>query len=233
MERAPEILPNTTSRLIAMALLLVSDEEVVRRSMGASAEDFTLYREGKKEPPWPAFDGLVELIVSRQRERMARTRVRLRAAATLQRSTEIRGRLLESATMQMRSDAASLQLLDTDKKELLLLGWKGFHPDSAAYWQRVPCGNESTCGVALKERQRVIVPDVNDPTFGLTEEGIAYYKRSGLVAVQSTPLVSRDGRLLGMMSTHWRRLYHPMKAELALFDVLAHQAADLLDGTIT
>lgn len=190
--------------------------------------------DGLATVPEEIFFKTVDLVTSRGlTELTERTRARMRAVAALQRSTEIRGQLLESAAMQMRSDAASLQLLDTQKNELLLLGWKGFHPDSAAYWQRVPCGSESTCGAALKERQRVIVADVHDPACGLTEEGIAYYKRSGLVAVQSTPLVSRDGHLLGMMSTHWRRLHQPTQADLALFDVLARQAADLLDGAHT
>ena len=151
-----------------------------------------------------------------------------RAAAVFERS-KLRGRLLESAVMQMRSDAASVQLLDVEKNELLLLGWKGFHPDSATHWQRVACGPESTCGAALKERQRVIVADVKDPACGLTQEGIACYALSGLIAVQSTPLVSRDGRLLGMLSTHWRRLHQPTEPDLALFDLLARQAADVLD----
>ena len=135
--------------------------------------------------------------------------------------------------MLMRSDAASMQVLDADKDELLLLGWKGFHPDSAAYWQRVSVGNESTCGAALKERQRVIVADVNDPTYGLTQEGIAQYKLSRLVAVQSTPLVSRDGRLLGMISTHWRRVHQPAERDLARFDLLARKAADVLESART
>ena len=135
--------------------------------------------------------------------------------------------------MLMRSDAASMQVLDVEKEELLLLGWKGFHPDSAANWQRVSVGNESTCGAALKERQRVIVADVNDPNYGLTQEGIAQYKLSRLVAVQSTPLVSRDGHLLGMISTHWRRAHQPAECDLAQFDVLARQAADVLESART
>jgi len=152
-----------------------------------------------------------------------------RAAAARERSRVARTRLVEEAAMLMRSDAASVQLLDAGKEELLLLGWKGFHPDSAAHWQSVPVGRGSTCGAALKERQRVLVADVNDPACGLTQEGIAHYALSGLVAVQSTPLLSHDGRLLGMLSTHWRRAHQPAQRELALFDVLARQASEVLE----
>jgi PAS domain-containing protein len=57
------------------------------------------------------------------------------------------------------------------------------------------------------------------------------YRRSGIRAVQSTPLLSRSGRLLGMMSTHWREPHQPADHALRLLDVLARQAADLIDRT--
>ena len=174
--------------------------------------------------------------LARQAAAAARSRVDqalTKAATAVERSKEMRARLVEEAAMLMRSDAARVQLLDVEKEELLLLGWKGFHPDSAAHWQRVSVGSGSTCGAAMKERQRVIVADVNDPACGLTQEGIAHYKLSKLVAVQSTPLVSRDGRLLGMLSTHWRRTRQPAERDLVLFDVLARQAADVLERVHT
>ena len=50
-------------------------------------------------------------------------------------------------------------------------------------------------------------------------------------AVQSTPLVSRDGRPIGMISTHWKSPHTPAEGELRLLDVLARQAADLIERT--
>jgi hypothetical protein len=46
-------------------------------------------------------------------------------------------RILEAAISIMSSDMASMQLLDPDRKQLQLLVWKGFHPQSAAFWQSV------------------------------------------------------------------------------------------------
>src|SRR5262249_47977944 len=54
-------------------------------------------------------------------------------------------------------------------------------------------------------------------------------RRSNIRAVQSTPLVSRSGRLLGMLSTHWREPHQPRERALRSLDVLARQAADLID----
>src|SRR5678816_1899830 len=47
-------------------------------------------------------------------------------------------------------------------------------------------------------------------------------------AMQSTPLLSRQGQVLGMLSTHWRRVTHPGAEDLRKMDVLASLAADLL-----
>ena len=47
--------------------------------------------------------------------------------------------------------------------------------------------------------------------------------------MQYTPLVSRFGQLLGMISTHWREPHQPTERALWRLDVLARQAADLLE----
>jgi hypothetical protein len=39
---------------------------------------------------------------------------------------------------------------------------------------------------------------------------LAAYREAGVRSMQATPLVSRTGRLLGMISTHWRQnINHP------------------------
>ena len=51
-------------------------------------------------------------------------------------------------------------------------------------------------------------------------------------AVQTTPLFSRSGKPLGMLSTHWKRPHKPSSRDLKLFDVLARQAADAIERTM-
>jgi PAS domain S-box-containing protein len=57
------------------------------------------------------------------------------------------------------------------------------------------------------------------------------YRRSRIRAVQSTPLRTRTGSPLGMLSTHWRAPHTPTDDDLTLFDVLARQVADLIERT--
>lgn len=85
MDGVPPKLPNTTSRLIAMAVSLTGSVDEVRAQMRSSAADFEDYRAGRKEPIWPELDKLIALIVREQgsiiaknKERIARNRERLK-----------------------------------------------------------------------------------------------------------------------------------------------------------
>ena len=55
------------------------------------------------------------------------------------------------------------------------------------------------------------------------------YIGAGILSVQTTPLVSRSGALLGMVSTHWREPHELSASELRSLDVLSRLAADLIE----
>jgi hypothetical protein len=74
MDRIGPRLPNTSSRLIAMAASLVDSAEQVRVEMGCTPEDFREYCAGHKEPPMPEFDRLITLIVREQGRMIAQNR---------------------------------------------------------------------------------------------------------------------------------------------------------------
>ena len=90
-------------------------------------------------------------------------------------------------------------------------------------------GIGSICGAALATGERSIVPDIELCDFMAGTEDLETYRKAGMRAMQSTPLVSRAGRLLGMISTHWRNPHQPSERDLRLLDVLARQAADLIE----
>jgi PAS domain S-box-containing protein len=139
--------------------------------------------------------------------------------------------ILEAAIGLMSSDMASLQLLDPQRNQLRLLAWKGFHPQSAAFWETVHFKSNCSCGLALATGARVVVLDSETCDFMAGTADLDEYRRSNIRAVQSTPLVSRSGQLLGMISTHWREPHQPTQRALWRLDVLARQAADLIECT--
>jgi PAS domain S-box-containing protein len=147
--------------------------------------------------------------------------------------TSLYQRILDAIITIMDAKAASLQILYPEKGKLRLLAWIGFDPASAAHWEWVSVDSGSCCSAALKTGQRVIVPDIEKCDFIIGTPSFDSYCQSGIRAVQSTPLLSRTGCMLGMISTYWHEPHQPTKHSLRLLDVLARQAADLIERTQT
>ncbi|MGZ4959467.1 MAG: GAF domain-containing protein, partial [Methylomonas sp.] len=140
-------------------------------------------------------------------------------------------KMLDTAMVVSHSDFASLQMLDAEGSEaggLRLLGYRGFNPQAAKFWEWVTPASASACSMVLRTKQRVCVPDVRQCEFMAGSTDLACYLETGILAVLTTPLVSRSGELLGMLSTHWRDTHEPTDGEQRALDVLARQAADLL-----
>lgn len=141
-------------------------------------------------------------------------------------------KVMDAAVNIMRSDFASMQMHYPERGssgELRLLAFRGFQPQAAKFWEWVRTDSQCTCGVALRTGRRIIVSNVETSDFLAGTADQATYLQTGIRAVQSTPLVSRDGKLLGMISTHWRKPYQPSERDLRLLDILARQAADLIE----
>jgi len=140
-------------------------------------------------------------------------------------------KLVDAAVVIMRSNFASMQRFHPERGsggELHLLAFRSFSQESAQRWEWVNRQTPTTCSEALRTGRRIIVPDVTQCDY-LGKGGVAAYLDAGIYAVQSTPLLSRSGKLVGMISTHWRQPHQPSERELRLFDILARQAADLME----
>jgi PAS domain S-box-containing protein len=138
-------------------------------------------------------------------------------------------RVLDAAISLMSADMGSMQKYDPEQDQLRLLASRGFRLESVASWETVNRDSATSCGMALSVGRRVIVPDIecSDVMAGSADLNVS--RRAGIRAMHSTPLVSRSGRLLGMISTHWREPHQPTERALRSLDVLARQAADLIE----
>lgn len=152
--------------------------------------------------------------------------------------TELYGKIVDAAVSIARSQFGTMQLLcpkgdpSGHGGELQLLCSRGLPPEAVEFWQWVSPAAHSSCTTALKFGQRAIIPDFEawDEIAG-TEDLLAF-RRTGIRSAQTTPLLSRSGALLGMISTHWSEPHQPSERDLRLLDILARQAADLLERTI-
>ncbi|HET9948028.1 MAG TPA: ATP-binding protein, partial [Longimicrobiales bacterium] len=137
--------------------------------------------------------------------------------------------ILDAAMDVTGSDFATMQTYDPATGSLRLLADRGFDEAFLHHFARVDERSGSTCGVALRTRKRAIFPDIERVHGAHRPEDLEALRRAGVRALQSTPLVSRSGELLGMISTHWRTVHEPSARDLRLLDVVARQAADLLE----
>jgi PAS domain S-box-containing protein len=141
-------------------------------------------------------------------------------------------KLIDAAVSIMRSDFASMQQYYPHlgaRGELKLLGHHGFTAEAAKFWAWVRADSSCTCGVAINRRERVIVADVENTAFMAGSADQEQLLKAGIRAAQSTPLMSRRGELVGMITTHWKERHQPSERDLRLLDILARLAADLIE----
>src|SRR5215469_8249762 len=141
-------------------------------------------------------------------------------------------KIVDVAVSLMRSDYVSLQMLFPERGtggELLLLAFRGFKPYAARFWEWVHADSKSTCGFALRDSQRVVASDIATCDFMAGSDDQRVYLQTGIHSCQITPLIARSGNVVGMISTHWRTSHQPVQDDFRLFDMLASQAADLIE----
>lgn len=136
-------------------------------------------------------------------------------------------RIVEAAMEISRADFGNIQLLDP-ASGLRIAAQRGFPQWYLDYWNQVTEGH-GTCGTALAAGKRVIVSDVEKSPIFTGTPGLELQRRAGVRAVQSTPIVSRAGKPLGMFSTHFKAPHEPAEHTLKLLDLLAGLAGDIIE----
>jgi signal transduction histidine kinase/DNA-binding response OmpR family regulator len=123
---------------------------------------------------------------------------------------------------------STVQLYDAATGSLRLVAHRGFEQAFLDYFATV--GDVPTpCGEAARRRERVIVHDVLSCPILAGSAAVGVFTAAGVRAIQSTPLVARDGALLGVFSTHWPEPHSPAPGTLRILDLLARHAADLVE----
>ena len=134
--------------------------------------------------------------------------------------------VLKASADLLQTDKGNVQLYDEHQQALNFAAHLGFSPEFLDYFRSVPAGY-SVCGTAMANRERIIMEDAStDPRF---VEFAPVFEKFGFVAVQSTPLIGRDGRFLGMLSNHFKNPRRPDSREMQLLDLFAQQAVWVIE----
>ncbi|PWU12875.1 MAG: chemotaxis protein CheR [Verrucomicrobia bacterium] len=136
---------------------------------------------------------------------------------------------LDAAVELTRADMGTLQVYDEKSKSLRLAAQSGFKLSVATQFTEVTDKSGTSCAEALRKGQRVLAEDVTQSDCFKNSPALPILQGAGVRAVQSTPVLSRQGRVLGIFSTHWKQPHKPDEDTLRLLDLLARQLADLIE----
>ncbi len=137
--------------------------------------------------------------------------------------------MVEAAIAITRADKGNIQILDLSTGKLKIAAQRGFHPPFLKFFELVDAGEAATCGIVMKKMERVVIHDITCSPIFSGSKALGILLDEGVRAVQSTPLVNRSGKLLGIISTHYSKVHVPDEHELRLIDILARQAADIVE----
>jgi PAS domain S-box-containing protein len=140
----------------------------------------------------------------------------------------ILGEIVDVAIAISAADFGIIQLLDPKTSDLRIVGHRGLPLWWLNFWDKTSKGH-GVRGGALERGERVIVEDVEHSPIFADTPSLEMQLRAGVRALQSTPLFSRSGTPLGVFSTHYKKPQKPDERALRLLDLLARQAADILE----
>lgn len=131
-----------------------------------------------------------------------------------------RERALEEATRLLGAELGNIQLVDRRRGTLSIVAQSGFDENFLDHFADGAVDG-SACGRAAGGAAQVVIPDVDADTAFEPHRLVAADSR--FRAVQSTPLVDRNGAVVAVFSTHFREPHRPTEAELLLFDWYVEQ----------
>jgi len=125
------------------------------------------------------------------------------------------------------ADRGNIQIHDAASNQLMIQVQSGFEQPFLNYFSGVH-SERAVCGTAFRFHRRIVVEDVVASTIfdPLTLEVLLDAR---VRAVQSTPLLSGSGRIIGMLSTHYEQPRALMQKELRNLDSLAQTASTLIE----
>ncbi|HEY0570807.1 MAG TPA: PAS domain S-box protein [Enterovirga sp.] len=143
------------------------------------------------------------------------------------------GEIVAAAADFTGTDRGCVQLVSEDGERLEMFVHRGYEPDSGFLRHFLDQGSKPACDAARQNQQRIIIEDVASFPALLGTEDRRVALAEGICATQSTPMVSRKGELVGVLSTQFRRPHRPSEHELKLIDMLAWTAADFVNRHLT
>ncbi len=135
--------------------------------------------------------------------------------------------ILEAAIVLTQADKGSIRIFNEQKNCLEILEQRNYDIPFLNRFKYTQIG-ERASGKAFKHRQRIIVDDVSQTSIYF-ETDRQVILAEGIRTLQSTPMISSSGNVVGILSTTYRTLHQFEEREVRMLDLLARQAADAIE----
>jgi GAF domain-containing protein len=152
-------------------------------------------------------------------------RQRLHATRSFEEAVET---ILEDVIALHGAEFGNVQLVSKD--HLVIAAQRNFARPFLNTFRRVHPVDGSACGRALKSGKAVLIADVDGDAEYAPVSAIA--REAGYRAVQTTPLFTAGGRLIGMVSTHFANVHTPTPIEMETLAIYSRVAADYLNSLL-
>lgn len=138
--------------------------------------------------------------------------------------------LLDGAIEMQGADFGSVHLVEGAGDKFGIVAQRGFNTAFLERFRVVDKNDPTTTGRALRSRGIVQVADMRQDAADAPSQDAAAV--AGYQAVQSTPLINRNGILVGVLSVHFKAPHAFGEHDTQVGELLGRQAADLIASRI-
>ena len=140
---------------------------------------------------------------------------------------------LDAAIRVSSAFSGDVQLVDPDTGEHYIAAHRAFEPWRVEFWEKELGTPASACSAAWESGQQAVVEDVeSSPLFAGTPQ-LDAHRRAGVRSIVSTPMVSGDGRVMGVLTVHFQDAGAPDARTMQWVDLIARETGDIIDRAIT
>jgi GAF domain-containing protein len=133
---------------------------------------------------------------------------------------------LEESLALSDTRLGNIQVVDWQAGYLTIEAQRGFDTEFLEYFTRVPSCDGTACARALRNRETIVIDDVMvDRDFTPFRDAAC---RAGFRSVQSRPLISTNGALVGVMSAHFDKRRRMSARTTHLLEDVARATADAI-----
>src|SRR5262249_3732815 len=133
--------------------------------------------------------------------------------------------IVEAAVALTHANKGDIRLFDAASEKFTIMAYRGFESPFLDFWNSEQ--SNGAYSAELKRGQPLIIEDVTVSFIGTPLLDVML--QAGVMALQSTPVLSRSGKLLAVLATYYQTPVRLAERALQPLGLLARQAADIIE----